>query len=224
VFLLAGGAVVLVAYVADPSGDCNWRTKLILFAALVLGLVFTGWLLLMSLGSWLILALLGLALLALDLGVAARTHRFAWFGCALFVSIVIFGGLAAYLSNRSTPQVQVAALLRGPNDRGLFGLYVARNDQRVYLGRLDEKTVYVYPCKDVTALAVGELRPLKDPDRPEPGYESVVEEGTRLRLELLAARSRGQGVEVAESGAAKPRRRKGDQGPVTPVPTSPSIC
>ena len=224
VYLVVGGLVVFAAYLADSKGNPCTATWIIVVGAVLAGSALTAALTPVSWLAWASLTAVGAALGALVLGVAARTDRFAWFGCALFVSVALFGGLATYLTSRAEPQVQVAAVLRGTNDRGLFGLYVARNDQRLYLGRPGEDAVYVYPCKDITALAIGSLRTLDDPPVPPASYETIAEEGTRLRLVLLEARSRAQGEEPPEAGAAKPQKRTARGGPVIPVPSSPPIC
>ena len=138
-------------------------------------------------GGLLVLLIVAVGLVALDLGIAKRTgDRFVWFGCAVFVSVVAFASALALLRSFSAPEVQAVALLRGPTDRGLSGIYVARNDKRLYVGRPGERALYVYPCQEVTALAVGPLRKPTDAEA----------EGGPLRVALLEARSRALGIDV----------------------------
>jgi hypothetical protein len=181
--------VVLLAYLVDTSGSRSTATRSVLVCAAVAGCVACA--IVTEIGVWGIvgLAILSLALVALNLGVAERTKHFVWFGTCLFVSVALFGGVAAYLHNSADPQVQPVALLRGPDDNGLTGLYVARNDHRVYLGRPNEDAVYVFPCKVVTSLAVGGLQ----------GLHRAQEQ----RFVLLDALREARKLEGSASSAAK---------------------
>ena len=197
--LVVGGLVVLTAYVFDQKGDATASTIAVLIVAGVGG----------SLVAWLLtsaefvdfvgLLALAAALVALNLGVAERTDHFTWFAASLFVSIALFGSVAAFLDNYRDPQVQAVALLRGPTDSGLTGLYVARNDQLVYVGRPGEEAVYIFPCKEVTSLAIGRLR---DREEAEAERDDLLKTLVEVRGAATAARARTSGQDGERSAAA----------------------
>ena len=220
VYLILGAFVVLVSYFVDTKGSPGTRTTAVLIAAFTAG----------SLGAWQVndlpredvLGLLGLGagLVALDLGVARRTEHFVWYGTAVFISVALFGAVAAYLDNSEDPQVQAAALLRGPDDIGISGLYVARNDKRVYIGRPGQDAVYIFPCKAVTSLAIGGLTSL----------EKAQDERQVLREDLLAARTRETlgASAAADPAPAKPKKEGADDAKpaaaAASVPSKEPIC
>jgi VPS62-like protein len=77
-------------------------------------------------------------LLALvNLGVAQATgERFAFYGIAVFLSVVLFGGLLSYVRTRDYPKLQGVAVVMKNGDSAC-GLYVTETDSRLYLARVD---------------------------------------------------------------------------------------
>jgi len=216
VFVLIALAVVLCVYVVDPKGTKGLGTASVLSIAALAGLLYAWLATDISVRGLLLLLLVAFACIALDLGVASSTAtQFRWFGCAVFVSVLVFSSVLATLKSYREPRVQAAAILRGPQDRGLSGLYVARNDKRLYLGRPGEAALYIYPCKDITALAIG---PPRAPDDAEA-------EGAPLRTALLDARSRARGFDLPtadqqpQEDAATETAKAGGE-----LPTSSPIC
>jgi hypothetical protein len=83
------------------------------------------------------LAIAALLLTLVNLGVATATgNRFALYGVAVFLSVVLFGGLLSYIRTRDEPKLQgVAALMK--DGHAECGLYVTETDSRLYLARVD---------------------------------------------------------------------------------------
>jgi hypothetical protein len=84
----------------------------------------------------------GIALLlgAANLGVAHITgHRFAWYGIAAFVSVVLFGAAFNLLRALEDPQAQGVAILRTNDAQPVCGIFVAETDDRLYYARVDLK-------------------------------------------------------------------------------------
>jgi hypothetical protein len=69
-------------------------------------------------------------------GVARTTERFWPYGLAVFFSVAVFGAWLNVVRLTDSPQLSPAALLRTGNDAtaGVVGLYIARTDERYWLG------------------------------------------------------------------------------------------
>lgn len=170
----------------DPATAVD-RLMMLLFAgelafAVVLWLAYDAWL-----GATL---LIGGVLGAICVLIADRERDgFGDYGLAIFLSVVIFGGATEAMKARYRPEVQPAALLRvGEQEgKGLCGLYVTENDDRVYLGRLrpdrrhpslplrDSGRIFFVDRKKVAALSIGPLMSIQD----------AIKRASQLRAELV---------------------------------------
>jgi len=215
-FLVVGGLALVVSYLCDSSGLASWGLACWLTALVIVGVLYGA--LGPGLHKWAVIGLVvwGAVLVVICLGIAFRTGgRFLWLGVSVFLSVGLFGGVMAYAINHKDPQVQPAAALRGPDDLGLIGYYVAVNDKRLYfgsskefnyLGRVSDSSpavtgtpqpqgLVVVPCAEVTALAIGELQD-KGPE-----VDTVAKQLLDL---ILDNRSRGKSptdAASAQSGA-----------------------
>jgi hypothetical protein len=101
--------------------------------ALVLYLVLNAW--------WIaILVLLAAALVIGVLTVAHRTDsKFAWYGTAVFVAVVVFGATMHALRTLDVPRLQPMAILftDQAGGGGQSGLFVSQTSDRVYLGLVE---------------------------------------------------------------------------------------
>ena len=76
------------------------------------------------------------ALGAVNFMIARITPRFAWYGLAIFASVVLFGATLSVVDTIRSPKVQPVALLRNTDDRPICGAYVTETDDRVYIARV----------------------------------------------------------------------------------------
>jgi hypothetical protein len=187
-FLLFGGAVVLVAYLCDPKGR-PLSALLVAGAMSIVGLgyaiIFTD----MKVTSILILVGVAVVLTGMGVAVAARTKgQFLWLGAGLFAAVVIFGSVMQYLTNSDDPQVQPVAIIRGPNDEGLVGVYVALGDKRLYVKQVEREGyrpgLYVFPCAAVSSIAIGQFQD------PGPAGADAFASGEYLLEQLKDAQNR----------------------------------
>jgi hypothetical protein len=195
-FLLVGGVVVVAAYLLDDKGGALW-TLVCAGVAAVVGLGYAVLGTRTGFASVLILVFVALALLAVLFGVTQRTgERFLWVGAAIFLSVAMFGTASQYRINHDNPQVHPVAVLRGLRDNGITGVFVALSDRRLYIEQIPQdlrfrKThppgLYVFPCKDVSALAIG---PFENPGKD--GAATARHAG-QLLDQLVAARNIGAG-------------------------------
>lgn len=158
-FVLAALAVVAVLYITDfrkepkQSGDTDKRndeekratssdpgvnreiktcTKRCLIAVPFVGI---AWLITTSLGFWWVVALSALALIltwaCLWIG-RSESKNFWALAAAVFVAIIVFAGASGYVIVKQQKFVQAIAILRGDEDTGLTGYYVAATDKMIY--------------------------------------------------------------------------------------------
>jgi hypothetical protein len=112
------------------------------------------------------------AALVLGLGNLAigRLHpkHFFWFGCSVFVSVVLFGATLIFTRTERDPKLQPAAIVLN-DGRAIPGLWVTETDDRVYLARVATKdgsdkpvpeggSLFWFPSADVKEYAVGKLQ------------------------------------------------------------------
>lgn len=170
----------------DPA-QATARLMMMLFGAellfaLVLWRAYDPWL-----GATL---LIGGVLGAICLLIADRDRSgFGDYGLAIFMSVVIFGGATEAMQARYRPRVQPAALIRVGEEqgKGLCGLYVTENDDRVYLGRLrpdprdaalparDSGRIFFVDRDKVAAVSIG----------PRMSIQDATKRASQLRAELV---------------------------------------
>lgn len=161
-YLAVGLVGVLVAFIFDPQGKFSRGS---ITAVVLLGLGGLAYAIFYAeLDFWpSVCALIGLFVLlgAGCLVVANRTSaKFIPFGSAILVAVAVFGGALTFLRESELDRVQAGAVLRGADDGGLTGLYVADTDDRIYLARpIDSEPRALYPISrdDQTLLVIGPL-------------------------------------------------------------------
>jgi uncharacterized membrane protein YgcG len=107
-------------------------------------------------------------------GVARASKRFLWYGIAIFLSVPLFGAALGAARTYRLPKLQPVALIRKSSDRAICGIYVAENDKRVYLARVELREpdddraepgtgrLFWVPVADVDMMKVGPAQPIRD--------------------------------------------------------------
>jgi hypothetical protein len=135
IFLFTGLVAVLLMFFTDPGGRIRRVTiggfavlfLLAVSAAVTTHLPLWGKVLLIVVAA---LLLLGCAIVGL------RTQRRFWpLGIAVFVASLVFSSVSALLIAQNQDFVQAVAVLRGPEDAGLKGVYVAATPDTIYIAR-----------------------------------------------------------------------------------------
>jgi hypothetical protein len=136
IFVAIALVAVLLVYFADPQGVIRWITLMVL-AGLVLSaaayIVFGT-----HLSCWSKVLLIGLAvvLLAGCVAIGHRTDTRFWpLALAVFVASLIFSAATGILIVKQQEFVQGVAILRGSEDTGLTGVYVAATDKTIYFAQ-----------------------------------------------------------------------------------------
>jgi len=105
---------------------------LLLLAALA-GLVYV---LTTDLFSWLAVVLGVVVLLTtMNVFVARATEKFAWYGIAVFFSVLVFGATVTIAKDLDRPSAQPIALVRKSDAVGICGVFITQTSDRVYVGR-----------------------------------------------------------------------------------------
>ena len=152
-----------------------------------------------------------LALGLVNLAVARATgNRFEFYGVAVLLSVVLFGGVLSYTRTREHPKLQAVAALLKDDERAVCGLYVTETDSRLYLARVEivpgEETgkvelssgrLFWLPRDQVTRSELGPLQ----------GIAVAQDRAAELRAELLAE----------QPPKAKPAKVADDRPPVAGV-------
>lgn len=164
---------------ADPPWKEGFR-ELVAWgwpAAALIGILVLGVVLILESDSarWLAAMLLVVGVLgAATFLVARATGRFAWYGIAVFVAVVLYGAALNISRTVRDPKVQPAALVRKSDDRVLCGVYVTQTDDRVYLGRVQRDgkramkgvgRMFWVPVSDVDVVTVGPLQAIGTANR-----------------------------------------------------------
>jgi hypothetical protein len=109
------------------------RTKI---AICGLPIVAIGWLCVatgVGFCAWLILSAMTVLLTGACLWIGHRSDKNFWaLAAAVFVSILVFAGASTYAITQEQKFVQAVAILRGADDIGLTGYFVAATDSRIY--------------------------------------------------------------------------------------------
>lgn len=109
------------------------RTKWLLGVPPLLGIIW-----MVSFTDLGVLWVLALSVLAVALGLAclwvgiSESKNFWALAAAVFVAVIVFAGAAGYAIVQEQKFVQAVAILRGENDAGLTGYYVAATDKKIY--------------------------------------------------------------------------------------------
>jgi hypothetical protein len=138
---------------------------LLLLAALA-GLVYV---LTTDLFSWLAVVLGVVVLLTtVNVFVARATEKFAWYGIAVFFSVLAFGAAVTIAKDLDRPSAQPIALVRKSDAVGICGVFITQTSDRVYVGRsalIDSETkklirpglIFWVPTSDVDLIDVGQF-------------------------------------------------------------------
>jgi hypothetical protein len=136
IFVAIALLAVLLVYFADPKGVIN-RITLAVLAGLVVGaaayIVFRT-----HLDSWskFWLIVLAVTLLTGCVAVGHRTDTRFWpLALAVFVAALIFSAATGILIVKQQKFVQGVAILRGSEDTGLTGVYIAATDKTIYFAQ-----------------------------------------------------------------------------------------
>lgn len=207
IFVAIALLAVLLVYFADPKGMIR-RITLAVLAGLALGAalyVICG----THLCFWWKLGLIALAvaLLVGCVGVGYRTDTRFWpLALAVFAASLVFSATTGILIVKQQKFVQGVAILRGTNDTGVTGVYVAATDKTIYFAQNvathgDDKSrmAMLEVPRANTTYAVGPLEPRADAARRE-----------HLMLEQLIANRERAGV-VPEKPPKEPATDIGAQ-------------
>src|SRR4029077_8684972 len=119
----------------DPGvkREIETRTKVLLALVPIAGIL---WVIFgTDVGCWwkLWLSLLAIALTGACLWIGHSESKNFWaLTAAVFVAIIVFSGVAEYAIVQSQKYVQAVAILRGSEDAGLTGYYVAATEKKLY--------------------------------------------------------------------------------------------
>jgi hypothetical protein len=91
----------------------------------------------------------------------------------VFVAVVVFSGVVTYLTVKEQKFAQAVAVLRGKEDTGLSGLYVAAEDEKLYLatplgaggGRSGDKAIQKVSMGEGSSYSVGPPEPVAAAER-----------------------------------------------------------
>jgi hypothetical protein len=179
--------------------------------------------------TWLIASLFIAGLLVMGVWRVAVLFggRFAWYGLAVFISVVFFGAFTWSARDIADPQVQPVALIRqqdGP-DEAIQGIYVTETDDRIYFAKVategcsndlvphSGRLLWV-PKEDVVAMSIGPLQSVDDATKTalEMSYAltPAVETPAGDHVSLTVAEKRGN---LAAEKKVPQKRRLEDLGP-----------
>lgn len=133
-------------------------TGLLLLAAIVAGTVFV---IAEDLFSWFALVfVVVVGLTTMNVFVARATEKFAWYGIAMFFSVLVFGATMTIAKTLDQPKAQPIALVRKGEPVGICGVFVAQTTERVYVGRRASEgrpgVIFWVPRSDVDLVSVGQ--------------------------------------------------------------------
>jgi hypothetical protein len=136
VFVAIALVVVLLVYFADPEGVVRRITLLVLTGLVVGAAAYIVCGTHLSSGWKLALIVLAVALLAGCVAVGHRSDTRFWpLALAVFTAALVFSAATGILIVKQQKFVQGIAILRGPSDVGLTGVYVAATDKTIYFAQ-----------------------------------------------------------------------------------------
>jgi hypothetical protein len=212
VFLITATLAVLTLFALDSSGSVSKATIWGLSGLVVAGVVYVVAVPEFGDKERILLFLAAVALAGICLAVADQTgFKFVPFGAAVFVAVIVWGGVLGFLNARALKQAQAAAVFGGKDVRAARGFYITDTDDTIYLARpfpkrvdpknsgFDDKGMFEIDRKEGTRLAIG---PLQDQD--------VALKESKVLLHKLKAQSAKQGRLDAKAHAAA--KAKGQTG------------
>jgi hypothetical protein len=170
-------------------------------------------------------------LAAANFAVARITNRFAWYGVATLVSLVLFGAGANMVKTIREPQVQPVALIRKSDGTAFCGVYGTETDKRLYVGRIQGDLgeseagadagagrMFSVPLDDIEVFSIGSIQDMADADWRA---RALVAEVTRDKTaKPPAAPPTGKRTTVIRD--SRQRRRVKTTTTVEDVPRSPA--
>jgi hypothetical protein len=163
-FSIAALAGIVLIFALDPRGQVTRGSTGGVGLLLVIGVLYAWLGAELPLLEVVLVGLLGLTLAAACLGVAERTDvSFLPFAAAVFVSVMVFASVLNLRIAHDRAEVQPAAVLRGPNDEGLTGIYVTDTPEHIYIGRWqrrgEKRALFRIDRDEQTQLAIGAAIP-----------------------------------------------------------------
>jgi hypothetical protein len=162
---------------SDAPADPHAMGKHTVFWICVLALAGVMWAIFgTELGAGAVIGLAALAALlaAGCIWMAYNGQKNFWaLAAAVFVAVLVFSGVAKYLVVKEQKFVQAVAVLRGKDDTGLTGLYVAADGEKLYMatplgvggGRSSDKAIQKLTLGEDSAYSVGPLEPVSAAER-----------------------------------------------------------
>ncbi len=217
VFVLIALTLVLLMYFADRGPEFGCQTKALLITLLLGALVYpftTG--LRCQVVPILLLIALSLLLFAGCWAVGKDTSLEFWaLAASVFVASLIFSSACGLLIVKEQKFVQPVAVLRGGDDAGLTGVYVAATDKTIYLaqpvpistgGKKNEKMAIFEVPREGATYSVG---PLESRTDAELRAEEMLE---RLRANRSKESALAPAPAPSSSGATGPTGATGVGG------------
>lgn len=197
--LIALGAVLLMLFANLGRPESINLRSIGILTLLMIGAIVYVWT--TKLDVWPKLGLSALAVvLALGCwGVGRNTSQGFWaLGLSVFVSSILFSSASGLLIADQQKYVQGVAVLRGDEDTGLSGIFVAAADETIYLGKpsksdeaREKMSMFEVPRGEKVSYAVGPLEPQAEAE----------ERAETMLAQLIDNRSRnggGTGAPVSE--------------------------
>ncbi len=174
------------------------RTKRCILLIPIIGI---GWLIFstsLGFGAVLVLSLLAAGLTVACLWIGHRADKNFWaLAAAVFASLIVFAGASTFAITQEQKFVQAVAILRGTDDIGLTGYFVAATDSRVYFANAigvggatapERKPLQSVKVSDDVTYSIGPLE----------SQEDATERASSMMRRLIADR------EAAASGSSQP--------------------
>ncbi len=140
---------MLVVYSFNPEGTATLGSAVALALLWAFGTVYS---ITTRIGFWacVLLALFGLILIVATLGVGAVTKaRFRPFAASVFVAAIAYTGALSFLKAEKDHYAQPVAALKAASGHGLRGIYVADNDDFIYIGLIRKGRPHESPSNGV---------------------------------------------------------------------------
>lgn len=212
-FVLIALAAVAVLYIADSReieagptekgvnapADPHEMGKRTVFWICALAVASVIWAIFWTgLGAWAVVELAVVAVLLAGgcIWMAYNSQKNFWaLAAAVFVAVIVFSGVAKYLVVKEEKLVQAVAVLRGEDDTGLTGVYVAAEGEKVYLatplgaggGQPLDKAIQKVTLGEGSTYSVGPLEPIPAAERSSEA----------MLRQLIASREGSSGVTQA---------------------------
>lgn len=162
------------AEVIDPGAprEIQPRTKRCILLVPIIGIAWLIFSTSLGFGAVLVLLLLAAGLTTACLWIGHRADKNFWaLAAAVFASIIVFAGASTYAITQEQKFAQAVAILRGTDDVGLTGYFVAATDTRIYFANAigvegttapDRKPLQSVKVGDDVTYSVGPLESQED--------------------------------------------------------------